>query len=119
MHKVIFMFIGLHLFYSCDQFNEEVKSKGQVFKKKPQKVIKTDCSQLMRFGDSILKVKSKVNGVTKNVMSGFEIIKAKNCPTVRLSEGDKKVEFVGELKRKKSSHKCELVDNKIICPKSN
>ena len=100
MLKVIFLLIGVYIFSSCDQFNEEVKTKGKAILKTPQKIVKTDCENLRAFGDNILRLKVLYNGVVKNVMSGFEIIKAKSCPVLRVSEGENKIEFLIELKKK-------------------
>ena len=117
MLKVIFFFVGVYLFSSCDQFSEEVKTKGKVILKTSQRILKTDCENLIAFGDNILRLKVLHNGVVKNIMSGFEIIKAKTCPTLRISDGENKIEFLVELKKNRQIRRCNLVANKkIVCP---
>lgn len=121
MHKIMFLGIFLFIITGCDQFKDSASeqfSNHQIQEIKPSKTIGVDCSALFEFDKDFVSAQFYNLGRITHNLNSFQIIKAKNCPTLRYQEKiDLKV--VVQLKNKKV--KCDSVKLENVvsvrCPK--
>ena len=80
MPNLIFL---IFLFVSCDQFKEGSlrENKMPAPKNKKTTKIKTNCNELVKYGKKLFKVKVYLNNKFSQKLSGFQIVKAKLCPS--------------------------------------
>jgi len=122
MLKIIFVSISLAIFVSCDQFTDSMDEKlanRSIKKIKPSKTIGIDCSDLFKFKNELVSAKFYNLGRVTHNLNSFQIINAKNCPTLRYQD-KLDVKVVAYLKKNKKV-KCDS-DNfdkvvRIKCPK--
>lgn len=119
MFKIIILSF---LVFGCDQFKDQAPQGEPPPEQLTGRTIQIDCSQLYDLGDNLLQVHLKNNNRVTHYLTGFQITKAKNCPTLRYTNKNINLRATAFLKNKKQVVCVGKLENKKIvlkCPKSS
>ena len=113
---MIFKLLLIYFFIlGCDQFREGVEAENKPSFITSDSLVKLDCSTLFLLKGKISKVKFYKNNKFLKQVSGFEIQKARHCPTLPFDWKKDKVSVVVSLLENDKTINCKLDNNKIKC----